>query len=739
MSDDRPFQVRERTVNLLLLLCSFAVYAFYFGDVFMKMNGVLSSITGDALKNYYTFAFHITRDPGLLHFEGMHYPYGEHVVFTDCQPLLTFVFRLLPFTHQYLVGILHWLMFGSFIISPLIINRILRNYGVDQVSAFLSALAITLLSPQFAKIHGGHHGLAYGCVIPLSMLLTQQVIQTGKRNVIIRLAAHNTLLYLIHPYLGFGVSLFTFLTGVSDMSLKRAFNIKKVSTWLLTGIAPILFFKVFMLVTDHHSDRTTEPYGYEALVENPSTLLSPDFGPFRGVTEAILPAKVIHFEGHSYLGFFVILASIAALVLSIVKFRQLSWRTLPVPFLVASSILLFISFGYHNTIMNVLHVKIAALNQFRAVCRFAWFFYYAMPIFIIPLIHQVLEGAHRTRTLRLIASAFLALNLLEAHHYFTYDKPAFWKNRNILNAEYLTQEERSLITRINTANVQAIMPLPLFYLGSEMYDRAGGDNSMIPSLFLSYHTGLPVIGCWMSRTSMTETAHVIELLNTYKRNRPVLDQIDAKNILVLRCKDPLLPDEERMYRKCALFYQNDSMALSILSSGALRSFDAAGQHLVTSSSAVRNNCVFIRDSVSSPFIPTDNKDYKVIFVLDSNLVTPGRYAVSMHYHYKDMNYRALAANLIITEGKNGDYGWKYNNGFSMLSGPYKGFGVYENYLEIRKGGRYEFVTKGNADIQYRISRFLLRPDTMNTLEVTAEGDTLLNNFPRGDSLRSPAP
>ena len=45
-------------------------------------------------------------DQQALVFNGMNFPFGEHVIYTDCQPILTFILRLLPFTHNYLIGII---------------------------------------------------------------------------------------------------------------------------------------------------------------------------------------------------------------------------------------------------------------------------------------------------------------------------------------------------------------------------------------------------------------------------------------------------------------------------------------------------------------------------------------------------------------------------------------------------------------------------------------------------------
>ena len=44
---------------------------------------------GDGYKAYHAIFYHVEHDSTYSHFEGMNYPYGEHVVPGACQPLLS--------------------------------------------------------------------------------------------------------------------------------------------------------------------------------------------------------------------------------------------------------------------------------------------------------------------------------------------------------------------------------------------------------------------------------------------------------------------------------------------------------------------------------------------------------------------------------------------------------------------------------------------------------------------------
>lgn len=720
--------------DVLLLIVSFGIYFLYFHHVFLHLNTLLSSITGDALKNYYTFLFHVKNDQGLLHFEGMNFPYGEHVVYTDCQPLLAILLKLLPFTHPYLIGILHALMFGSFIITPLLLKRIFLRLNLPVPEAMMLSIGIALLSPQFAKINGGHHGLAYGCVIPYCTLLLLQYLQDRTTKPLVLLLVFNSLLFLLHPYIGFGLSVFSFvsiaLLGIHRSTSHRS---RVFLAALFTGVLPIVLFKLFMWVSDPHQNRTTEPYGNMALVENPSTILAPDFGPFQQALEFLLPAKVIHFEGHSYLGLMTILLGLTCLLLLPFKFRTLKIAPELLSLLVASFLLLMISFGYHSKLLSWLHVQSSSLNQFRAACRFAWFFYFICPIFLFAILYR--NGMMREhqkgfkRFYTVICVLFLGMNVLEGHFYLKKDAAAFWKFRNFFNSSQLNASESRLIHSIDSLHAQVILPLPVFCVGSEMYDRVGGDNSMIPSMLLSYHCKLPVMSSWMSRTSMKETEHMLELLNPYKNDRPGLARLNTSPFLVLKTKDELLPDESRIDTKTRYFYTSDSLSLGVLNPDNLRNSATPADICDLNNSCDSTRVLYIHSLDKKPFTNANMMDYETMFVLDSNRLKPGKYAVSLRYYYTAMNYKSLACNLIVSRRKGADYAWHYNFPMSVFSGFYNGFSVLERRINIEQGCSYEFFIKGGLDNTYHISDFLLREESVNVGEFKQNERISTNNFP----------
>ena len=725
-------------VNLLLLLSTFLIYLFYFHHIFFNINSLLSSITGDSLKNYYTYAYHIKNDGGLLHFEGMNFPFGEHVVYTDCQPLLTFILRPLYFSHNYLIGIMHFLIFSSFIVTPLIIYKILQHLNIDSFSSFFISIAISLLSPQFAKINAGHHSLAYGYVVPISILLILNFIAKGSFVNGCLLFFYNALLFFLHPYFGISASVFCFISLFSYhlIDFSRLRILKQFAITFAVSIVPVVVFKLFMLFTDQHKNRTIEPYGSDALIENTASILAPDFGPFQTLMEAIFPNKALHFEGHSYLGFFTIILSLVLMVVSPFIYKKLKLKKELTALLISSFVLLLISFGLHNSLLTFFSLKFSSLTQFRATCRFAWVFYHVLPLFVVVVLYHSLKPLYESRRFlffsRAVALIFFSLNFIEANSFLTKDSWAFWKFSNFFREEFLSAEERGNISKIKSINPQAIIPLPIAMVGSEIYDRIGGDNSMLPGIVYSYHCRIPLVSSWLSRTSISETEEVIQLLNPSKRNKLALKGLDTRDFLVIKTKDSLLPDESRIAHRSQMFFTNDTLSLGKIYVRELLSRKPEGKSITLHESIKTdtNNLVHIPWENKRPFLEANFDNYEYIYTLDSNRVAPGNYVVSFHFHYVEKTYKSLACNLLITKRRGEEFAWEYYLPMAVLSGFYPGFGVFEYKIKLEPWNEYQFVIKGGLNKTYHISNFMLRPEAINIICLSSRGDTILNNYPQ---------
>lgn len=740
MSNPHKFFDKTWKINLLLFVISFGIYFFYFHHVFLNINSILSSITGDSLKNYYTFLYHIKYDTGMLHFSGMNYPFGEHVVYIDCMPVITFILRLLPFTHNYLIGIFHSLIFLSFIISPLIFNRIFIKTGLDKFSAFFISLGITLLSPQLFRIYEGHYALAYACIIPYAILLLLNFLNAGTSRNLFNLFIYNTAIFIFHPYLAFGLCVFCLL-GIFIFKIK-SFNRQSVLQILkqlfITGILPLILFKIFMLLTDQHANRTTEPYGLNTSICTIGSLLVPVTGPFKEALKYIFKTQYGDFEGYCYLG----VTMIALLFLFIITIpftiKKLQFKKDVSALFIASVVLMLFSLGLHYKLFTWLNIKSDSLNQFRALGRFSWFFYYMLPVFIFLVIYHSLKKHVQEKTLHYISGGlallFFASNLTEMGATVKMYATGYWKDRNVFNETCLTADEKNVIASVKANQAQAIIPLPTIYIGSEMYDRSVDYSNypLVPSLIYSFHTGLPLVSSVLSRTSINETEEGIQILNAYKKNKTADRFMNNRPFLVIKTKTPLLPDEERIWQGTTVFQKSDSLQFGYISRSELQT-PVLDKKIITITAAQVQN----KDSSNVLYLPTENRkpftfsndgEYEFILKADSNTMSSGSYIVSLHYYYTNNTWKDVLCHLIVNKSANGSSGWQYFLPIRVLSGFYKGYGVFEYKIDLERNSSYEFIIKRGYNHFYKISDFMLRPDG-TTVRLINRGDTVYNNFP----------
>jgi len=722
---------KDRKVMLLLFAASLVLYSIYLYPVFLNLNSLLSSITLDSIKNYYTFVYNIRHGGFDFEFKGMNYPFGEHVVYTDCQPLLGFILKLVPPLYPYSIGILHGLLFLSFVMTPLILFRILRIWQLPTIPAFMFSLGLALLSPQFQKINGGHHALAYGCIFPYAILLLLKWYNYNNIRSLFAIFLYNTLIFFIHPYLGFCLCLFTFITMlVSVLITQRRKKLRTYLYLLIAGILPLVVFKVFMFLTDKHAGRPTEPFGAEVLVENIGSLLVPVFGPFQSFFTKIFPAPTEHFEGHSYLGAATLFTSVVFFITLPFIVRKKQFSSDVIALFISALLILFFSFGWHHHLLRFLNITLPELKQFRAVSRFAYVFYFCFPLVLIVLIYRVFNIYSKTFLTTVLSVLFLGLSIWEANDYLKMNASVYWHFPNFFNEKYLNSNDKKGLEFVVNSHSQAIMPLPLFHGGSEMYDRRGSSNSMIPSMIYSYHSALPIVSMMGSRTSITESEELINLLNSYKKENVLRSKLKKENLLIIKTDDELLPDEERLAKKVYFEARQDSITLGEISIAKLfeQKLDNLLYDISDSTTIDKRKVVFVASANRKPFLEANMDDYEKIMTLSPNQLDAGKYVISFHYYYPERNFKWLATDLIITEGENETYRWAQNIPVRILSGFYKGFGVFEYFVDIQPSTRYEFILKGRESKTYHIRNFLLRPANISTKYIQ-NSITLLNNFP----------
>ena len=146
----------------------------FYGNLFNKLNTVSFASGGDGLQSYVNMEYHIRYDTSYMRCNSMNYPYGEHVFFSNNQPLFSntvkFISANITDISDYTLGMLNFLMLFFLAIAPVILYLIFDHLGTGMVVSVIASIAIAYLSPQLDRF-GGHFNLSYVAAIPWMILL----------------------------------------------------------------------------------------------------------------------------------------------------------------------------------------------------------------------------------------------------------------------------------------------------------------------------------------------------------------------------------------------------------------------------------------------------------------------------------------------------------------------------------------------------------------------------------------
>lgn len=584
---------RSRAADRLALLVTLLVFGLilnrWFGPVLRHPTEYLFDPRGDGLKNYYTLAYYLRYDAG-THFTGLNYPFGEHVVFTDNQPLVAFLGRaaqhLLGLPAASAVGIINLLLLLSQFLTVALLYLIGRRALLPGWFAGGLALLLVLLSPQQQRLLG-HYALGYSFVFPLiwyCLLRAMDVQALHPRRWTAVYVLVTTLAGLIHPYhlmLGtvFAAAsvLVWLLRAQARPGAEKRALLRRAGPRLLLAVAlPIVLFQLWLHLTDGIPDRPANPYGFLVANATWQSVFTPSSGPLRPFWEAIFHSQEGSFEGTAYVGLVVTLVALLTVVRLLGQLARGRWRralrpaepaALQASAWAAVLVLLFACAYPFRWGLESLVQYLGPLRQFRALGRFAWVFYYVAGIyagFYLHLLYRYL----RQRRAAPVAYGLLALAVAlwgaEGWLYFSErarQARVSTQAYTLLNAARPFTERLALGSRAAT-DFQAILPLPYFHEGSEKFTIKRGDESAAQSMRAALELHLPLATDKLSRTSITQSLALVQLLSNALLPKTILGQLPStKPLLIVATHEKQEPAERALLAQAHLLFDSPGLAL----------------------------------------------------------------------------------------------------------------------------------------------------------------------------------
>jgi len=699
---------------------------FFYSKIILSPNSYLFSGNGDALKSFYSVAYH-THDKLSFHFNGTNYPYGEDYLFTDCQPIITSLIKCVSFIFPsiltYEIGIINYLLLFSIFFTSIFLYLILVKYKVNGFFAAFCGFFITVLSPQIFRLPA-HPFLSYSVSIPLTWLLFlkyNESIHKWKWSVI---SAVNILFwFFVHTYLGM-INVLLFLTFYIlnyfwHIKKNKKFNYEFISQIILQYLIPVLIFFITVKATDKFTGRSTNPYGfllYDAEIE---TVFIPLDKPFKPILQKIIKIPDQNWEGWSYIGFTSDLILFALFIIVVSSFFNKRCKKIfhsifenkNLFFLLISSIfLLFYSMGFPFRLhLQWVAEKYPIIKQFRSLGRFAWAFFFVSTIcstYICWRFFEILKV--RKNILRFFFLMLPCLYLFEGLPYHKNVSKEIVTSINYFDKKQLPSAISDGLEKINPNKYQAIIPLPYYCGGSDNFGKGAPEGSSIYLLseVFSFYKHLPIIAQNATRSSIWQAKNFMQLLSPNYYHKNILSDLKSnKKFLVVYSNEEINEYEQYFLDKSTLIFKNNMYSLYSLDFDKF--FENTAQEEIQSFNKIKNSLqkkkgFFVRDSSSFVYF----KDFEDT-PNDTNFEGKGAFSGKL----KDINtIGEIFPHTLKTEKDYIVSFWVYNNGENfgqdvMCSGIIQeGDGDKLDWIALTGSGSSQCI-KGNwslVEIKFKI-------------------------------------
>lgn len=551
--------------QFIAIVFSVCLVVFTLSFLVTKSSHVVAEIGGDGAKNNFTYVYHSMYGDGIW-FDGMNYPYGEHIVYTDGQPVISVILSYFNNITPGKALSVMWLLIGlSYVLSSVYLYKILVHFKVGPLIAMIFAGLICVFSPQLFRLQG-HYALAYSCIIPMMFFWTIKYNAQYKFRYCLYFFLAGCLMGFIHPYfaamLMVWVFSYSFAYCVCGQEKLKA-NALRVLPLVITVVAVFAVIAITMKLTDPVKDRPVTPLNtfYETCTRSKhifTSSYSPVWQYIKKKTK--FDKESTGGEGYVYLGFFVCLTIVCSVLAAIVKSirkKRLVINTgdsgfQPLWLLMAFCVLLFsmgIPFIWNMEWLNYL----SFFKQFRSLGRFSWVFYYIITVYATVVLWQFFIVARKKRYLfsgYLVLLLALATWVYEASGYVKYSRglaATAVNNYDFIFPPADENWEAFLKQQQHTgADFQAILMLKFFHVGTEKLWVGNGEWLTTLGSKAAMQLHLPIVDVMMSRSSWGQAKKQVKIAAGPFVDKPILHDIKSrKPFLLLHFEDDSLDADQK--------------------------------------------------------------------------------------------------------------------------------------------------------------------------------------------------
>ncbi|MFO0452966.1 MAG: hypothetical protein ACK52I_30620 [Pseudomonadota bacterium] len=552
-----------------VLLATFVYLLIFGGTLFHPFEPMPFHKGGDGLKNMYAPVYHIDHGKSAFHFDGMLYPYGEHLIFTDGQPLITssmyYLAKIGLVEGSDFIIVQQYAYFLFYLIGCYFLCLLFLKLNLPDWLSILLSIGIILASPQWFRMHG-HHALTYVGIPVLMIWWAYRQTENPKLWRWFLIALMVFLFMGLHPYYGIIGLVFYLSFTLLFFTQQRAHRLQWLLGGFSAGLLPILLFRIFTAITDDASLRSPDPWGFFYYRSYWPTLFLP---PKQEWLEKYVQWHwAWDFEGWVYVGI------PATLVLHVLLIRLLWRRRLDHPVMWRWYGVIIIGLLISAGIPFVLGLDFlldffpfSFVKQFRSPGRIAWIAYYLAGLFSVivvfrwavnyrvwGLIMPILIGCVSLQAYWTLKKTFEAITPIDTHRDFLF-KPDTLQTLGVSKKEY-----------------NAIFSIPMgASVGSEHLKIAESDYFCTQVYVLAYKLGLPAINYSSARTSLLDAWEVNRFYYPHTAEKPELFKYLRKNSLIVFYHDhPATAWQKQLLAHATKIHQEGQFTYLSLSSSQLR-------------------------------------------------------------------------------------------------------------------------------------------------------------------------
>jgi hypothetical protein len=550
--------IRNSVIGGLWLLVPLACFVPFWSHVFTGPGKYNFGVGFDGMKNYFTVAWHVKHDIGLLSFEGMNHPFGEHIDMPDAIPALSNTLKLASWAFPSLadntVAAVNLYMVLGIVFCAWLLFLCMRETGLPASYAMTCAIGITAVSPQMFRLLG-HYALSSMWCIPLFVLLVLRHERSRRPWAIAGVIAVTLLaVHAIHLYLAAMVA--GLLLAYCVLRAWRPATRRGAWQLLSATILPVIVYATYLRLTDHHLGRTKHPTGfvdytadlegltrpYEWVASPFSTFVFGDIGKITQEAQCYLGLGTLSIL--AVWGFFLLGSRIFKGKLVLPSFPSSALGGL----FAASLLLLLFALGVpYKYAPDSWLWNTPVIPQFRSPARMAWAFYYVAGLAAASMVWRwrSAEMGWIRRVGGIAVVLFPALFLYEGIYF-----QAFFGKETALVADRLERPGVpsplwDVIVAARAEKARAVIPLPFFLHGAEELGTPYDNASLETACIFSYHTGIPMVATSSSRTSLEEVRESIGVVSPTWYERPFGKRFEANDtFLLLTCGSPLSVGEQ---------------------------------------------------------------------------------------------------------------------------------------------------------------------------------------------------